>query len=431
MFSNDSINEKLLPLAERARPKSLNDFVGQNHLVNKKSLLFRSISKKKPFSMILYGPPGSGKTSLARIIANEFSINFFELSATSSGLKEVREILNRGKQLFSIGQRAILFIDEIHRFSKSQQDALLNSVEEGSIILIGATTENPSFEIISPLLSRSRLLRLNALSKKDLDVVISNVLDQDTIYSKHQISIDNDARVFLIDSSGGDSRKMLNTLELSISLKSEKQHHIQLEHVKEAIQQKHIIYDKMGDYHYDVISAFIKSIRGSDPDAAVYWLAVMLNGGEKPEFIARRLIILASEDIGNAEPYAIQLATSALDAVNKIGMPESRIILAQISIYLSISPKSNASYLAIEDAMREVEKKGAGSVPLHLRNNVSNTDPKCKSYSYPHSYLKHFIDQNYFPDSFKEKPIFYRPQNQGREISIKARLLELWKDRYK
>ena len=431
MFSNDSINENLLPLAERVRPQSLNDFIGQDHLVHKKSLLVKSISINKPFSIILWGPPGSGKTSLARILSNEFNIDFFELSATSSGLKQVREILDQGKQLFSSGKRCILFIDEIHRFNKSQQDALLSSVEEGSIILIGATTENPAYEVISPLLSRCRLLKLNPLKKSDLDAVINHTLNTDVIYSKDKILIDRDARIFLIDSSGGDIRKMLNTLELSISLKSDKNPQLDLEHIREALQQKYVIYDKLGDYHYDVISAFIKSIRGSDPDAAIYWLAVMINGGEKPEFIARRLIILASEDIGNAEPYALQLATSALEAVNKIGMPESRIILAQITIYLSTTPKSNASYSAIEHALKEVKENGAGSVPLHLRNRVSNIDPNSINYKYVHSYQNNFVDQNYFPDSFKKKPKFYKPNNQGREISIKTRLVQLWKNRYK
>jgi putative ATPase len=431
MFSNDSINENLLPLAERVRPQSLNDFIGQEHLVHEKSLLVKSISINKPFSIILWGPPGSGKTSLARILSNEFDIDFFELSATSSGLKQIREILDQGKQLFSNGKRSILFIDEIHRFNKSQQDALLSSVEKGSIILVGATTENPAFEVISPLLSRCRLLKLNPLKNSDLDTIINHALNKDLIYSKYKISIDCDARALLTHASGGDTRKMLNTLELAISLKSDKKQHLHIKYIKEALQEKYVIYDKLGDYHYDVISAFIKSIRGSDPDAAIYWLAVMINGGEKPEFIARRLIILASEDIGNAEPYALQLATSALEAVNKIGMPESRIILAQITIYLSAAPKSNASYNAIDNAIKEVKENGAGLVPLHLRSKVSNINPNSTFYKYVHSYQNNFINQNYFPDSFKKKPKFYKPHNQGREISIKARLLELWKDRYK
>lgn len=431
MLFSESINSKLQPLAERIRPQTLDGFVGQHDLIHDQSLLKKAISSNTPFSIIFWGPPGTGKTSLARILSNEFKVNFFELSAISSGVKEVRKILDQGKLLFDSGKRSILFIDEIHRFTKSQQDALLNAVENGSIILIGATTENPSFEVISPLLSRCRLLKLKPLNNSDLDLLVQKAITDDKICSEYKISIDLDAKTYLIQSSGGDARKMLNTLELSISLKNSR--NLTLDHIKQAIQQKSIIYDKSGDYHYDVISAFIKSVRGSDPDAAIYWLAVMLEGGEKPEFIARRLVILASEDVGNAEPYALQLSNSALDAVNKIGMPESRIILSQITIYLSVAPKSNASKIAIDLAIKNIKENGSEPVPVNLRNNNTHLKNQNDDIFYKDIYSseKNFIEQNYFPNSFEVKPIFYKPKDEGREMSLKLRLKDLWKDRYK
>jgi putative ATPase len=299
---------------------------------------------------------------------------------------------------------------------------------------MGATTENPSFEVISPLLSRCRILRLYPLTEKELENILMRAIENDILLIQRNPKIDKKAETLLLESCGGDARKMLNTLELTVSLSTEENPRLTKEDVQEALQQKHIIYDKAGDYHYDVISAYIKSVRGSDPDAAIYWLAVMLEGGEKPEFIARRLIILASEDIGNAEPYALQLTTAAFDAVHKIGMPESRIILSQITTYLAGVPKSNAAYKAIDSALENIREKGAGSVPLHLRNAVTElmkSEGNGENYKYAHSYDNHFVEQNYFPESFAVPPRFYDPQNEGREKFLKERLAKLWKDRYK
>ena len=434
MSSNSLLSKNLPPLAERIRPQILSDFTGQTGLVNEKSLLSKAVAFNQPFSLIFWGPPGTGKTTLARILSREFGADYFELSAISSGVKQVREILQKGKDSFNNGKRSILFIDEIHRFTKSQQDALLHAVEEGSITLIGATTENPSFEVISPLLSRCRILRLYPLTEKELENILMRAIENDTLLIQRNPKIDKKAETLLLESCGGDARKMLNTLELTVSLSTEENPRLTKEDVQEALQQKHIIYDKAGDYHYDVISAYIKSVRGSDPDAAIYWLAVMLEGGEKPEFIARRLIILASEDIGNAEPYALQLTTAAFDAVHKIGMPESRIILSQITTYLAGVPKSNAAYKAIDSALKNVREEGARSVPLHLRNattGLMKSEGYGKDYKYSHSYDNHFVEQNYFPESFVNTPVFYSPQNEGREKFLKERLGRLWKDRYK
>ena len=433
MSSTSLLTKNLPPLAERIRPQVLSEFIGQTKLVHETSLLSKAVSSNQPFSLIFWGPPGTGKTTLARILSREFGVEYFELSAISSGVKQVREILGKGKASFESGKRSILFIDEIHRFTKSQQDALLHAVEDGSITLMGATTENPSFEVISPLLSRCRVLRLYPLNNLDLECVIKRALENDILLSQKNLQIDDETKTFLIESCGGDARKMLNTLELAISLHSEENAKLLKEDIQEALQQKNVIYDKAGDYHYDVISAFIKSVRGSDPDAAVYWLAVMLEGGEKPEFIARRLIILAAEDIGNAEPYALQLATAAFDAVHKIGMPESRIILSQITTYLAGVPKSNAAYKAIDSALENVRENGAGSVPLHLRNaptNLMKSEGYGKDYKYAHSFDNHFVEQNYFPEYFNTAPQFYNPQNEGREKFLKERLGNLWKDRY-
>ena len=433
MSSTSHLSKNLPPLAERIRPQGLSEFIGQENLIHENSLLTKAVASKQPFSLIFWGPPGTGKTTLARILSREFGVEYFELSAISSGVKQVREILEKGKASFESGKRSILFIDEIHRFTKSQQDALLHGVEEGSITLIGATTENPSFEVISPLLSRCRVLRLHPLNDLDLECVIKRALENDILLSQKNLQIDDQTKFFLIESCGGDARKMLNTLELAVSLHSEERAMLKKEDIQEALQQKNVIYDKAGDYHYDVISAFIKSVRGSDPDAAVYWLAVMLEGGEKPEFIARRLIILAAEDIGNAEPYALQLATAAFDAVHRIGMPESRIILSQITTYLAGVPKSNAAYKAIDAALENIRENGAGSVPLHLRNaptNLMKSEGYGKDYKYAHSFDNHFVEQNYFPDFFNTAPQFYNPQNEGREKFLKERLGKLWKDRY-
>ena len=433
MSSTSHLSKNLPPLAERIRPQRLSEFIGQENLIHENSLLTKAVASKQPFSLIFWGPPGTGKTTLARILSREFGVEYFELSAISSGVKQVREILEKGKASFESGKYSILFIDEIHRFTKSQQDALLHGVEEGSITLIGATTENPSFEVISPLLSRCRVLRLHPLNDLDLECVIKRALENDILLSQKNLQIDDQTKFFLIESCGGDARKMLNTLELAVSLHSEERAMLKKEDIQEALQQKNVIYDKAGDYHYDVISAFIKSVRGSDPDAAVYWLAVMLEGGEKPEFIARRLIILAAEDIGNAEPYALQLATAAFDAVHRIGMPESRIILSQITTYLAGVPKSNAAYKAIDAALENIRENGAGSVPLHLRNaptNLMKSEGYGKDYKYAHSFDNHIVEQNYFPEFFNTAPQFYNPQNEGREKFLKERLGKLWKDRY-
>ena len=425
------LNTNLPPLAQRMRPQTLSDYMGQSELTHEGSLLSSSLEKNQPFSMILWGPPGTGKTTLAKILSRKFEAVYYELSAVSSGVAKVREILEKGKNAFEMGKRCILFIDEIHRFNKSQQDALLHAVENGSIILIGATTENPSFEVISPLLSRCRVLKLNPLTSEALAQILSRAKSEDVLLSQQIVKMDAKAESLLLSSCGGDARKMLNTFELAVSLADDKS--ISDENISNALQQKHVIYDKSGDYHYDVISAFIKSVRGSDPDAAIYWLAVMLEGGEKPEFIARRLIILASEDIGNAEPYALQLATSAFQAVHIIGMPESRIILGQITIYLAAVPKSNSSYQAIDNAMKHIQDNGSGSVPLHLRNTptkLMKNEGYGKDYKYAHSYPDHFINDNYMPENFTETPSFYNPSNQGRERFLKERLNKLWKDRF-
>ena len=425
------LNTNLPPLAQRMRPQTLSDYMGQSELTHEGSLLSSSLEKNQPFSMILWGPPGTGKTTLAKILSRKFEAVYYELSAVSSGVAKVREILEKGKNAFEMGKRCILFIDEIHRFNKSQQDALLHAVENGSIILIGATTENPSFEVISPLLSRCRVLKLNPLTSEALAQILSRAKSEDVLLSQQNVKMDAKAESLLLSSCGGDARKMLNTFELAVSLADDKS--ISDENISNALQQKHVIYDKSGDYHYDVISAFIKSVRGSDPDAAIYWLAVMLEGGEKPEFIARRLIILASEDIGNAEPYALQLATSAFQAVHIIGMPESRIILGQITTYLAAVPKSNSSYQAIDNAMKHIQDNGSGSVPLHLRNTptkLMKNEGYGKDYKYAHSYPDHFVNDNYMPENFTETPSFYNPSNQGRERFLKERLNKLWKDRF-
>ncbi len=421
----------LPPLADRVRPKNLDEYIGQNHLVDPNRIIAKSLEYKKPFSMIFWGPPGSGKTTLARIISNSVDAEFHELSAVSSGVKDLRNIISKSKNNLEMGKLTLLFIDEIHRFSKSQQDALLHAVEEGLLTLIGATTENPSFEVISPLLSRCRTLTLKPLSNEHLSHVLKRAFELDIILSKGNIGIDDKTTEKLIHSAGGDARKMLNTLEVAVNLMGERGT-ITEEILQEALQSKTQLYDKTGDYHYDTISAFIKSVRGSDPDAAVYWLAVMLEGGEKPEFIARRLIILASEDIGNADPRGLTIATSGFQAVHMIGMPEAAIILSQVTTYLASSPKSNASYLAINQARKNVKEHGTPGVPLHLRNAPTNLMKNLdygKDYKYPHSHPDHFIDENYFPENVNDT--LYKPSQMGYEEFISKRLEKCWPKRYK
>ena len=432
MDSTQALFESYLPpLAERVRPKTIDEFCGQRHLLDKGKILHRLMDQVAPFSIIFWGPPGTGKTTLARIIAKSTDAKIKELSAVSSGVKDLREVISLAENNREMGVKTILFIDEIHRFSKSQQDSLLRAVEDGTITLIGATTENPSFEVISPLLSRCRVLTLKPLEPDHLLKILDSVFSQDVIMSKGSITIGESEKELLIQSSGGDARKMLNTLEIAHNLMGGKGH-ITKEILDEAIQSKTMIYDKQGEYHYDTISAFIKSVRGSDPDAGLYWLAVMLEGGEKPEFIARRLIILASEDIGNADPKGLTLATSGFQAVHMIGMPEAALILAQVTTYLASAPKSNASYKAIKAATKAVKESGTPSVPLHLRNAPTDLMKDMdygKNYKYPHSHPDHFVDANYFPNGNQQT--FYNPSNQGREDWIKKRLKTLWKDRYK
>ena len=432
MDSTQALFESYLPpLAERVRPKTIDEFCGQGHLLDKGKILHRLMDQAAPFSIIFWGPPGTGKTTLARMIAKSTDAKIKELSAVSSGVKDLREVISLAENNREMGVKTILFIDEIHRFSKSQQDSLLRAVEDGTITLIGATTENPSFEVIAPLLSRCRVLTLKPLETDHLMKILDSVFSEDVIMSKGSITIGESEKELLIQSSGGDARKMLNTLEIAHNLMGGKGH-ITKEILDEAIQSKTMIYDKQGEYHYDTISAFIKSVRGSDPDAGLYWLAVMLEGGEKPEFIARRLIILASEDIGNADPNGLTLATSGFQAVHMIGMPEAALVLAQVTTYLASAPKSNASYKAIKAATKAVKESGTPSVPLHLRNAPTDLMKDMdygKNYKYPHSQPDHFVDENYFPNGNQQT--FYNPSNQGREDWIKKRLKTLWKDRYK
>ena len=429
-----SKNSTLQPLAERIRPDLMADFIGQSHLAGDGTLLRRAIQENALFSMILWGPPGTGKTTLAKIIARESKSDFYELTAVSSGVKEVRNVLEIGKTNRQMNRQTLLFIDEIHRFNKSQQDALLHAVEQGVILFIGATTENPSFEVISPLLSRCRVLKLQPLSEDDLDKILSRALSTDDQLALKNIHFAMDVRTELIKSAGGDARKMLNTLEATLSMVDDESGKIMIimEVLQEALQSKTNLYDKAGDYHYDAISAFIKSVRGSDPDAAIYWLATMLEGGEKPEFIARRLIILASEDIGNADPQALPLATAGFNAVHVIGMPEASLVLAQVTTYLAAAAKSNASTLAIAKASRKIREEGTSPVPLHLRNAptpLMKSFDYGKDYDYPHNHPYHFIKTDYFPDNVSAET-FYHPSTQGYEDYIKKRLKHLWKERY-
>ena len=424
-----------IPLAERMRPEKLDNFVGQKHLVGKDKPVRLMIEKNDIHSMILWGPPGVGKTTLALIISNMVKADFIQLSAVSSGVKDVREAIEKAEyNLREKKKRTILFIDEIHRFNKGQQDSLLHSVEKGKIILIGATTENPSFEVISPLLSRCRVYILEELTKEDFMFIISNTLENDEILKNQKIEIPD--KDFLILLSGGDGRRLLNGLELAIQLtKPDKNGKLILtnEIFKEAYQAKYIKYDKNQEEHYNIISAFIKSIRGSDPDAAVYWMARMLKGGEDPKFIARRMIVLASEYIGNADPYGLTLAVSAFTAVDYIGMPEARIVLAQCATYLASCPKSNSSYMAIDGAMSDVEKLPGYPVPLHLRNAPTKLMKELnyhKGYKYAHDFDNHFVDMDYLPKQLKDK-IYYIPTEFGTEAKFKKRLDELWKKKRK
>ena len=437
------------PLAERMRPKSLDGYVGQKHLVGQNAVLRRMIESGRLVSFILWGPPGVGKTTLARIIAQTLDLPFYTLSAVSSGVKDVREVIDRAKKdLFFSKRSPILFIDEIHRFSKSQQDSLLEAVENGTVTLIGATTENPSFEIIRPLLSRCQVYTLQPLNDDDLLGLLDRVLKEDPIISKKKIEVKETQA--MLRYAGGDCRKFLNIIELvctdydDIEYEEDEEEDdedlatdnvvvIDDARVVARLQENPMAYDKGGELHYDLVSAMIKSIRGSDPDGAIYYMARMIAGGEDPAFITRRLVISASEDIGLANPNALLLANAAFDAVQKIGWPEGRIPLAEACVYLASSPKSNSAYNAINSALQTVEQTGNVAVPLHLRNAPTKLMEKMgygKDYKYAHNYEGHFVKQQYLPDALKGAR-FYCPQSNAQEDRLKAHLQSLWGDRFK
>lgn len=420
------------PLAERMRPKSLDDYLGQKHLVAKGAVLRNTIESGRISSMILWGPPGVGKTTLAQIISKSLERPFFTLSAVNSGVKDVRDVLDKAKHSqFFDSPNPLLFIDEIHRFNKSQQDSLLAAVENGTVTLIGATTENPSFEVISPLLSRCQVYVLKSLEKSDLQQLLNKALKEDVVLKELNITVKEDEA--LMRFSGGDARKLLNVLEIVVNAQAgTKKIVITNDVVTKTLQENIALYDKGGEQHYDIISAFIKSIRGSDPNAAVYWLARMLEGGEDIKFIARRLLISASEDIGLANPNALLLAQSCFNAVSVIGMPEARIILSETTIYLATSQKSNSAYLAIDAALAKVKQSGMLPVPLHLRNAPTKLMEELKygdGYKYSHDYPGHFVKQEFLPAELSHET-FWKPAENKREDDTKKYMQSLWKDKY-
>lgn len=420
------------PLAERMRPRTLDDYVGQQHLVGPGAVLRKMIDTGHISSFILWGPPGVGKTTLAQIVASMLQVPFYTLSAVTSGVKDVRDVIERAKSgRFFNSASPILFIDEIHRFSKSQQDSLLGAVERGVVTLIGATTENPSFEIIRPLLSRCQLYVLKSLEASDLLSLLHRAVSQDVELSKRHIHLQQtDA---LLRYSGGDARKLLNILELVISASTDDEVTITDEMVEERLQQNPLAYDKDGEMHYDIISAFIKSIRGSDPDAALYWMARMIEGGEDPKFIARRVVISAAEDVGLANPNALLMANTAFDVVNKIGWPEGRIALAEAVVYLATSPKSNSAYLAIDEALAAVRATGNLPVPLPIRNAPTALMKELgyhDGYLYPHDYPGNFVAQSYLPSELGSRR-FWHAQHSSSEEKLYQRMLQYWGDRYK
>jgi putative ATPase len=419
------------PLAERVRPKDLNSYIGQEHIIGPGTSLRNAINQNLLPSLILWGPPGVGKTTLALIISQTLKRPFFSLSAINSGVKDIREVIDKAQEnnLFT-QNKPVLFIDEIHRFSKSQQDSLLGAVERGLVTLIGATTENPSFEVIPALLSRTQVYVLKHLEEHHLLSIVKNALEKDEILSKKDIELKETEALFRV--SGGDARKLLNALEIVVNSSTEVKIIITNELVLNCIQSNLALYDKNGEQHYDIISAFIKSIRGSDPNAAVYWLARMLEGGEDPSFIARRLLILASEDIGNANPTALVIANNCFQAVNVIGMPEGRIILSQATTYLACSAKSNAAYMAIGEAIEAVRKNGDLPVPLHLRNAPTKLMKQMdygKDYQYAHSYDNNFVELEFLPKEISGK-LFYDPGNNPRENEMRSFLKARWKTKY-
>ena len=419
------------PLAERLRPQTLDDFVGQQHLVGKGSVLRKMIDTGRIPSIIFWGPPGVGKTTLANIISNVLEAPFYKLSAINSGVKDVRDVIEKaGSNRFFNSAAPILFIDEIHRFSKSQQDSLLHAVETGTITLIGATTENPSFEVIRPLLSRCQVYVLKSMETEDLVDLLERALTKDYILREKDIEVKETNALFRF--AGGDARKLLNIIDLVVEASVEDKIVIDDQIVSERLQENPAAYDKGGEMHYDIISAFIKSIRGSHPDAAIYWLARMVEGGEDPKFIARRLVISASEDIGLANPNALLLANACFDTLTKIGWPEGRIVLAQTTVYLATSPKSNSTYEAINKAMAVVRETGNLPVPMHLRNAPTKLMKELdygKNYKYAHDYKNNFVEDNFFPNELKQKK-FWEPQNNAAENKIVEWMKRLWKNRF-
>lgn len=419
------------PLAERLRPQTLDDFIGQQHLVGKGSVLRKMIDSGRIPSIIFWGPPGVGKTTLANIISNVLDAPFYKLSAINSGVKDVREVIEKaGSNRFFNSAAPILFIDEIHRFSKSQQDSLLHAVETGTITLIGATTENPSFEVIRPLLSRCQVYVLKPMETEDLASLLERALNKDLILQQREIEVKETTALFRF--AAGDARKLLNILDLVVEADVSDKVVISDKLVSERLQENPAAYDKGGEMHYDIISAFIKSIRGSDPDAAIYWLARMVEGGEDPTFIARRLVISAAEDIGLANPNALLLANACFDTLKKIGWPEGRIVLAEATVYLATSPKSNSTYLAINKAIATVRETGNLPVPLHLRNAPTSLMKELdygKDYKYAHDFEDNFVEDNFFPEELKQKN-YWQPQNNASEKKIKEWMKRLWKNRF-